>query len=114
MLLGLQAGAGADETPAPTTVPDETPAPTATVPTVSATFSPTFTLSPTAYTPPNDEDDRDWTDDVGRCEHKAANAVLFPFVFLALGALTMYISSRNSTATRAAPATAQRLQPRPR
>ena len=37
-LLGLQAGARADLTPAPATVSDETPAPTATVPTVSATI----------------------------------------------------------------------------
>ena len=75
-LLGLQAGASADETPAPTAV-------------IS-----TITLSPTAYAPPNIEDDRDWTDDVGRCTHRAENAVLFPFVFLALGALTMYLTSR--------------------
>ena len=47
-LLGLQAGARADDTPAPTAV-------------IS-----TITLSPTEYTPPNNEDDRDWTDDVGR------------------------------------------------
>ena len=79
-LLGLQAGARADDTPAPTAV--------------ISTISPTITLSPTAYSPPNDEDDRDWTDDVGRCTHRAENAVLFPFCFLALGALTMYLTSR--------------------
>ena len=50
-LLGLQAGARADDTPAPTAV--------------ISTISPTITLSPTAYTPPNNEDDNlDWTDDV--------------------------------------------------
>ena len=55
-LLGLQAGARADDTPAPTAV--------------ISTISPTITLSPTAYSPPNNEDDNlDWTDDVGRCEH---------------------------------------------
>ena len=79
-LLGLQAGAGADDTPAPTAV-------------IS-----TITLSPTAYAPPNIEDDRDWTDDVGRCTHRAENAVLFPFVFLALGALTIS-STRTSWRT---------------
>ena len=80
-LLGLQAGARADNTPAPTAV--------------ISTVSPTITLSPTAYTPPNNEDDNlDWTDDVGRCTHRAENAVLFPFCFLALGALTMYLTSR--------------------
>ena len=73
--LGLQAGARADDTPAPAVIS-------------------TITPSPTAYTPPNNEDDRDWTDDVGRCTHRAENAVLFPFVFLALGALTMYLTSR--------------------
>jgi hypothetical protein len=47
-LLGLQAGARADDTPAPTAV--------------ISTISPTITLSPTAYSPPNNEDDNlDWT-----------------------------------------------------
>ena len=85
-LLGLQAGAGADETPAPSSI-----APTVSPQTI--TLSPTIMLSPTAYTPPNNEDDRGWTD-AGGCEHKAQNAVLFPFVVLALGALTMYLTSR--------------------
>ena len=85
-LLGLQAGALAEDTPAPSSI-----APTVSPQTI--TLSPTIMLSPTAYTPPNNEDDMGWTD-AGGCEHKAQNAVLFPFVVLALGALTMYLTSR--------------------
>ena len=49
-LLGLQAGALAEDTPAPSSI-----APTVSPQTI--TPSPTITLSPTAYTPPNNEDD---------------------------------------------------------
>ena len=43
------------------------------------------------------EDNKNELDDDGpesSCDHEASNAVLFPFVFLAIGAATLYLTSR--------------------
>ena len=58
-----------------------------------STPSPTATPSPTLTPPPTPERKDGW--DAGdSCDHDNANAVLFPFVFLALGAATLWLTSR--------------------